>query len=76
MSIETELRKIQKKGEDRDLRYRLLAAKKLLAGALCAHCGEPLGEETPTQVERTGSDPRTVHQSCEVDAERALEAGL
>lgn len=72
MSLESEFKKIQEEGALRDAHFALRTAQKLLAGALCAQCGEPLGDTMPVQVENVGEDPRTVHQGCET---AALEEG-
>ena len=38
----------------------LAVMRKLLAGALCAHCGEPLGDGECGQDD----DGRTMHEAC------------
>ena len=68
MSLEDTMRQIQAESEQSD--YKLAAAqlRKFLAGALCAHCGEQLGEELGTIVQN--DDEETMHLKCLAENER------
>lgn len=66
MSVEDTMRRVQLEGELQDMRLRAAQLRKFLAGALCATCGEPLGEgEELTQEEVEDDEPKTIHKRCE-----------
>lgn len=77
MSVEDTMRAIQLEGELQDMRLRAAQLRKFLAGALCAACGEPLGEDQElTQEPVENDEPRTIHKRCEADpAERCSDCG-
>lgn len=66
MSLEDTMRQIQQESEASDWRLAAAQLRKFLAGALCAHCGEPLGEGVEVVQD---DDERTMHASCLSDAQ-------
>lgn len=58
------LKSIQDEDAKRHERYGMQAMKKLLGGALCAYCGETLGEEGEVEQDDEG---RTHHADCTED---------
>lgn len=75
MSVEETMRVVQLEGELQDMSLRAAQIRKFLAGALCAVCGEPLGEsEELTQEAVENDEPRTIHKRCE-RGEQCRECG-
>lgn len=62
MSFEETMQALQSADEERGWRWEALHLRKLLAGALCASCGDPLGSDEP--VMQFGDDDQTVHAKC------------
>jgi len=40
--------------------------RRFLAGALCAHCGDPLGEDEEIIQQTVDEEALTIHARCEV----------
>lgn len=62
MSIKEQFAKIQAEESARGDRLIMRQMRKFLAGALCAECGEPLGEDEEIVQD---DDERTMHAKCE-----------
>lgn len=70
------MRVVQLEDELSDMRLRAAQLRKFLAGALCACCGEPLGEgEELTQEAVEDDEPRTIHKRCEEKSDECVECG-
>lgn len=65
-SLEETFAKIQQEDRIRELHLMLQQMRKFLAGALCAVCGDRLGEdEEIIQIDVLEDEPATVHKRCE-----------
>lgn len=62
MGIEEEFAIIRAEEQERSYRHAAQELRKFLAGALCAECGEPLGNDDEIVQD---DDDRTMHKSCE-----------
>lgn len=63
-SIEYEIRVIQLESQLRESHFQMLQLRSFLSGALCCHCGEPLGDSDLELI--VGDDvDETIHKECE-----------
>lgn len=61
-SATEEMLRMQIEGLERDARMMERQLRKFLAGALCAGCGEALGEDREIIMD---DDERTIHKECD-----------
>lgn len=60
-SLEATMKQIQNEEATHYQNHALAVMRNLLAGALCAECGEPLGTEGEVEQD---DDGRTLHEAC------------
>lgn len=61
MAIGDTLKRVQLEGELQGARMEMARLRTLLSSALCARCGETLGEE---EIVQSDDGERTLHKSC------------
>ena len=49
------------------MRHAAAQLRKFLATALCAHCGEPLGDG---EIVQSDDEERTLHKACEANTDQ------
>jgi hypothetical protein len=67
VSVEDTMKRVQAEAEAQSMRHAAAQLRKFLATALCAHCGEPLGDG---EIVQSDDEERTLHKACEANTDQ------